>query len=119
MDRYGEFKKSSIENRKKNRSTNKIEYPRIKKIIQSVLGDHILVSNPVQIIMHGIAKIHAGELVEEAKKVLYEEVEANMGKNLMNDVRPRAIKPKHLKEARRRLIAKGSSPSFKNEDPLN
>jgi len=32
MNRYAKFKESSLENRKKIRSTNKIEFPRIKKV---------------------------------------------------------------------------------------
>lgn len=102
MDRYGEFKKSSIENRKKIRSTNKIEYPRIKKIIQSVIGDNIPVSNSVQIVMHGIAKIHAGELIEEAKKIQY-----NDSNNNEKYIKPKPLRTKHLREARRRMIQRG------------
>ncbi len=114
MNRYGEYKKCSLENRKKNRSTNKIEFPRIKRIIQGVIGEHISVSNPVQVIMHGIAKIHAGELIEEAKKILYEELEFEG----VNDFKPKPIRPKHLREARRRMMLKGNIPGFKPLNPI-
>ena len=113
MERYGEFKKSSIENRKKIRSTNKIEYPRIKKIVQSVLGENIAISNSVQIVMHGIAKIHAGQLIEEAKKILFEESLENY------DKKPKPILPKHLRESRRRLMNRGLIPTFNSSYPLN
>ena len=44
--RYGKYKSSSIEKRKKYRSsTNKFECPRTKKIVQNVLGEHIQLSN--------------------------------------------------------------------------
>jgi hypothetical protein len=188
MDRYGEYKKSSIEKTKKSRSANKIEYPRIKKIVQSILGDHVPVSNPVQIILHGITKIHAGELIEEAKKIMYEEsvenyIEDNLnfdlnasrekvneaidltgnnqqpkivGENInkmnnilqtnnnnnnfrildgdepvkinfdylkkekpMMNIKPKPLRPKHFREARRRMIMKGSIPNFKPNDPFN
>ncbi len=111
MDRYGEFKRSSIENRKRIKSTNKIEYPRIKKIIQNVLGENVPVSNSVQIVMHGIAKIYAGELIEEAKKILFEETD-------LLDNKPKPIKPKHLREARRRFINRGLLPGYKASYPL-
>ncbi len=95
--RYGKYKSSSIENRKKNRSsTNKFECPRTKKIVQNVLGEHIQLSNEVLIVLAAIAKIYAGELVEEAKLILVD-------KEGLKDKYP-PIKPKYLREARRRMI---------------
>lgn len=105
MNRYAKFKESSLENRKKLRSTQKIECPRIKKVVQSVLGEHVQLSSTIQIALHGITKIYAGELVEEAKKILVEE---EGEKHKYGNIRPR-----HLREARRRLIGKGVLPNFK------
>jgi len=105
MNRYKKFRESSLENRKKVRSTNKIEFPRIKKVVQNVLGENIQISNDVQCILHGIAKIYAGELVEESKEIMVAE----------EGERPKygAIKPRHLREARRRMIQRRILPSFK------
>ena len=64
--RYEKYKSSSIEHDKKNRSLQKLECPRIKKIVQNTLGDGVQIGNLVQIIINGVAKIYAGELVEEA-----------------------------------------------------
>lgn len=105
MNRYAKFKESSLENRKKIRSTNKIECPRIKRVVQSVLGDNIQISNSIQIALHGIAKIYAGELIEEAKEIMVDEE----GKK----DRYNAIRPKHLREARRRMIQRGILPNYK------
>jgi len=63
------------------------------------------ISNSVQIALHGIAKIYSGELVEEAKMYLVEE-ENNFNLQNRKD-KPTsygAIKPRHLREARRRMI---------------
>lgn len=103
--RYEKYKTSGLENRKKNRSTHKIECPRTKKIVQSILGESVQISNSVQIVLHGIAKIYAGELVEEAKSIL-------VNQEGIKDRYP-AIKPKHLREARRRMIKRGILPKNK------
>jgi transcription initiation factor TFIID subunit 11 len=105
MNRYAKFKESSLENRKKIRSTNKIECPRIKRVVQSVLGENIQISNSIQIAMHGIAKIYAGELIEEAKEIMVDED----GKKEKYG----PIKPRHLREARRRMSQRGTLPSHK------
>jgi hypothetical protein len=104
-NRYAKFKESSLENRNKKRSANKIEFPRIKQIVQNILGENVQLSNPVQIALHGIAKIYCGELVEEAKEIMVEE----------EGLRPKygPIKPKHLREARRRMTLRGVLPSNK------
>ena len=106
--RYDKYKISSLENRKKVRSIHKVEYPRTKRIVQSVLGENIQVSNQVQNILHGIAKIYAGELVEEAKMILIEQ-------EGLKDKYP-SIKPKHLREARRRMIIRGHLPIPKTKN---
>lgn len=106
MNRYAKFKESSLENRKKIRSTNKIECPRIKKVVQNVLGENMQISNTIQIALHGIAKIYAGEMVEEAKSVMIEE------EGEMKDKYP-PIRPRHFREARRRMFQRGILPGFK------
>jgi transcription initiation factor TFIID subunit 11 len=106
MNRYAKFKESSLENRKKIRSTQKIECPRIKKVIQSILGENTQISNTIQIAFHGIAKIYAGELVEEAKSIMVEEEGRKEGKF-------GPIRPRHLREARRRMIQRGILPDYK------
>ena len=80
-DRYDKYKVSSIEHDKKNRSLQKLECPRIKKICQNLLGDGIQIGNLVQIIINGVTKIYAGELVEEAKKIMVEETEAKINRD--------------------------------------
>ncbi len=105
MNRYAKFKESSLENRKKVRSANKIECPRIKRVVQNILGENIQISNSIQIALHGIAKIYAGELVEEAKEIMVDEE----GKK----ERYGPIKPKHLREGRRRMILRGVLPNYK------
>jgi hypothetical protein len=107
MNRYAKFKESSLENRKKVRSTNKIECPRIKKVVQNVLGENMQISNTIQIALHGIAKIYAGEMVEEAKSIMIEE------EGEFKDIKYPPIKSRHLREARRRMIQRGILPTFK------
>jgi transcription initiation factor TFIID subunit 11 len=106
MNRYAKFKESSLENRRKIRSTQKIECPRIKRVIQQILGEQVQISSTIQIAMHGIAKIYAGELVEEAKEILVEEEGERKEKFP-------PIKTRHLREARRRMIQRGILPNFK------
>ena len=106
MNRYAKFKESSLESRKKIRSTNKIECPRIKKVVQNVLGENMQISNSIQIALHGIAKIYAGEMVEEAKSIMIEE------EGEIKDKYP-PIRTRHLREARRRMVQRGILPNFK------
>lgn len=106
MNRYAKFKESSLENRKKIRSANKIECPRIKRVVQSILGENMQISNSIQIAFHGIAKIYAGELIEEAKEILVDEDGEKKEKY-------GAIKSRHLREARRRMIQRGILPSYR------
>ena len=107
MNRYAKFKESSLENRKKARSTQKIECPRIKKIVQSVLGENMQISNTIQIAMHGIAKIYAGELIEEAKSIMVDEEEETFNKDNKIGGKYGPIRTRHLREARRKIISRG------------
>ena len=117
-DRFDKYKESSIEHDKKNRSLQKLECPRIKKVVQNLLGD-VQIGNLVQIILNGVTKIYAGELVEEAKKIMVEEDEVQneqdnsnkfLGKKRYNS----PIRPRHLREARRRMIERGVLPLVLN-----
>ena len=114
--RYDKYKSSSIEHDKKNRSLQKLECPRIKKIVQNILGEGVQIGNLVQIILNGVAKVYAGELVEEAKRILVEEEDLKNEdeknekdeKDFLNKKRYNSpIRPKHLREARRRMIKRG------------
>jgi hypothetical protein len=109
MNRYAKFKESSLENRKKARSTQKIECPRIKKVVQSVLGENMQISNTIQIAMHGIAKIFAGEIIEEAKCIMVDE-EENLREHSNNSKvggKFGPVRTRHLREARRKIMARG------------
>ena len=120
-DRFDKYKESSIEHDKKNRSLQKLECPRIKKVVQNLLGD-IQIGNLVQIILNGVTKIYAGELVEEAKKIMVEEDEVKNEKdlssnNLLGKKRYNSpIRPRHLREARRRMIERGVLPLVLNNN---
>ena len=120
-NRFDKYKESSIEHDKKNRSLQKLECPRIKKVVQNLLGD-IQIGNLVQIILNGVTKIYAGELVEEAKKIMVEEDEVKNEKdlssnNLLGKKRYNSpIRPRHLREARRRMIERGVLPLVLNNN---
>ena len=124
IKRYEKYKSSSIEHDKKNRSLQKLECPRIKKIVQNTLGEGVQIGNLVQIIMNGVAKIYAGELVEEAKRILVEEEGAknendNNEKGLLKKKRYHSpIRPRHLREARRRMIKRGLLPLIINNNSI-
>ena len=124
IKRYEKYKSSSIEHDKKNRSLQKLECPRIKKIVQNTLGEGVQIGNLVQIIMNGVAKIYAGELVEEAKRILVEEEDAknendNNEKGLLKKKRYHSpIRPRHLREARRRMIKRGVLPLIINNNSI-
>ena len=118
-DRYDKYKVSSIEHDKKNRSLQKLECPRIKKICQNLLGDGVQIGNLVQIIINGVTKIYAGELVEEAKKIMVEENETKIDNNNSFIGKKRynsPIRPRHLREARRRMIERGVLPLILNNN---
>ena len=115
-ERFDKYKESSIEHDKKNRSLQKLECPRIKKVVQNLIGD-VQIGNLVQIILNGVTKIYAGELVEEAKKIMVEEEEQEnkdkfLGKKRYNS----PIRPRHLREARRRMIERGVLPLVLNNN---
>ena len=119
-DRFDKYKESSIEHDKKNRSLQKLECPRIKKVVQNLLGD-VQIGNLVQIILNGVTKIYAGELVEEAKKIMVEEDEVQNEQNLNNKLLGKKrynspIRPRHLREARRRMIERGVLPLVLNNN---
>ena len=126
--RYDKYKSSSIEHDKKNRSLQKLECPRIKRIVQNILGEGVQIGNLVQIILNGVAKIYAGELVEETKRILVEEEDAKEEENkdegedkLTNKKRKRydsPIRPRHLREARRRMIIRGVLPLILNNNTM-
>ena len=120
-DRFDKYKESSIEHDKKNRSLQKLECPRIKKVVQNLLGD-VQIGNLVQIILNGVTKVYAGELVEEAKKIMVEEDEAKNEKDIIDNKllgKKRynsPIRPRHLREARRRMIERGVLPLVLNNN---
>ena len=123
--RYDKYKSSSIEHDKKNRSLQKLECPRIKKIVQNLLGESVQIGNLVQIILNGVGKIYAGELVEEAKRISVEEedakddAEGENEKKLLNKKRYNSpIRPRHLREARRRMIKRGVLPLILNNNSM-
>ena len=131
IKRYEKYKSSSIEHDKKNRSLQKLECPRIKKIVQNLLGEGVQIGNLVQIILNGVAKIYAGELVEEAKRILVEEEDSRNEEDekdekekdkeikLLNKKRYNSpIRPRHLREARRRMIKRGVLPLLLNNNSI-
>ena len=88
---------------------------------KNLLGD-VQIGNLVQIILNGVTKIYAGELVEEAKKIMVEEDEVKNEKdlssnNLLGKKRYNSpIRPRHLREARRRMIERGVLPLVLNNN---
>jgi len=75
----------------------------IRKLMQSITGS--TVSPKTGIVMAGITKIFVGEVVETARTVMDE----------WNETGP--IRPRHLREAYRRLQISGKIPSSANYPP--
>ena len=90
-ERYNTFIECGLECKKKSRQSQttqkmKTEMPRVKKIVQNFLGEEVQIPTLVQFILHGVAKVYAGELVEEAKKVMLEERWENVKKDIEKDM---------------------------------
>jgi len=71
----------------------------IKKLMQSVTNSAI--SQTITIVMAGIAKVYVGELVESARTIMEEWGEEG------------PVRPKHIREAYRRLKQTGAVPTTK------
>ena len=79
----------------------------VKKIMQTITG--CSVGQNVVIAMAGIAKVFAGEVIEEALASMEQQGEAGQ-----------PVRPKHLREAARKMRAKGTfMPKLKKKCPFN
>lgn len=76
---------------------SRLDLQEIRKIMQAVTGVTTNPSKKVQTVMAGVAKVFAGQIVEEARR-------ANPG----ND----PLEPHHIRSALRRLRALGQDPSL-------
>lgn len=78
----------------------------VKRIMQTINGSGCSVGQNVVIAMAGIAKVFAGEVVEEALE------------NMEKSGEKGPVKPKHLREAVRKLRNRGYMPKTKKQCPL-
>ena len=69
-DRFDKYKESSIEHDKKNRSLQKLECPRIKKVVQNLIGD-VQIGNLVQIVLNGSFIVEMAKPIISRLKNLY------------------------------------------------
>ncbi|XP_023339366.1 transcription initiation factor TFIID subunit 11-like [Eurytemora carolleeae] len=94
LDRYAMYRRAS--------------FPKatIKKIMQNITGSSSTGQNVI-IAMAGIAKVFAGEVVEMALEDMGKSGEAGQ-----------PIRPKHLREAVRKLRTKGYMPKIKKQCPF-
>jgi len=76
----------------------------VKRVMQSVVNSPI--SQTMSIVMGGVTKVFVGEVIESARTIMEE----------WNESGP--IRPRHIREAYRRLKAKNNLPYYpKNNDP--
>merc|ERR1719445_1358690 len=95
LDRYAMYRRSALP-----KTT-------VKKIMQTITG--CSVGQNVVIAMAGIAKVFAGEVIEEALASMERQGEAGQ-----------PVRPKHLREAARKMRAKGTfMPKLKKKCPFN
>eukprot|EP00826_Nyctotherus_ovalis_P002712 TRINITY_DN10548_c0_g1_i2.p1 TRINITY_DN10548_c0_g1~~TRINITY_DN10548_c0_g1_i2.p1 ORF type:complete len:160 (-),score=63.17 TRINITY_DN10548_c0_g1_i2:116-595(-) len=81
----------------------KIPRAKVEKIVQAILGSNAMLDKKISTLIAGLAKVYAGELVEEAK--LIQQEEEDTGK----------IKPHQLAKARQRALKKGTLKLHKSK----
>ena len=95
LDRYAMYRRSALP-----KTT-------VKKIMQTITGSSV--GQNVVIAMAGIAKVFAGEVIEEALASMESVGEAGQ-----------PVRPKHLREAVRKMRSKGTfMPKLKKKCPFN
>ena len=96
LDRYAMYRRSALP-----KTT-------VKKIMQTITGSSV--GQNVVIAMAGIAKVFAGEVIEEALASMESLDEAGTSS---------AVRPKHLREAVRKMRARGTfMPKLKKKCPF-
>ena len=81
----------------------KIPKVTVEKITQEILGSNAPIDKKISTLIAGLAKVYAGELIEDAK--LIQEEEKDTGK----------IKPYQLAAARKKAIKKGTLKKIKSK----
>jgi len=81
----------------------KIPNQKVENIVKQILGPEATVDKKIATLISGLAKVYAGELVEDAKLIQQEEKCEG------------PIKPQHLMEARRKAIKKGMLSAHKRK----